>query len=579
MYYKLSLLQLLTAISIDGVPLQFTQEAEHVGVVRSTAGNLPNVLHRVSEHKKSLGAVLSAGLARGHRGSPAAALRFHQLHCTPVLFSGLASLCLSKSEIRIIDKHYQHTVQNLQKLHLRTPRSIVFLLGGSLPGEAILHLRQLSLFSMICNLPGDPLYTHAKYALTTLSPSSLSWFHQVRDVCRQYHLPHPLTLLEDPMTKNKFKKLAKLRVTEYWQHLLASEFNSPDKSSLKYFDPHKASLLRPHPMWVSSAGNAYETVKSILWAKMVSGRYRSEMLCRFWTTNRSGACLSETCQNVPGTLEHLLIVCPALEHTRHRLRNLWCLKTIYCPPLHRLILEILGSSPEHQVKFILDSTAFPELIKLVQAYGQELQETVLYLTRTYAFAIHRQKQRHLGRWPSNSDKQTRPGSIRPVMTDPETDKNNYLNNNICVAGHPTSYPCLPCTSCPAVPRPGSGAAGATLTIPVTGLAAVSADCTWRSEYSGDSSIATGQHPTPTRHTQSDQTSSVSATQSNVYSTTGAHIPSVVEPVIVTIVGPCEGGRPGGDAQSTALDHQHGVGWGRCGGVPSRVDHDNPSPLL
>ena len=146
------------------------------------------------------------------------------------------------------------------------------------------------------------------------------------------------------MNKKKFKKLAKLKATEYWQHLLASEFNSPDKSSLKYFDPHRASLSHPHPMWISSAGNAYETVKSTVWAKMVSGRYRTEMLCGSRTSNKTGVCLSEACQNVPGTLEHLLIVCPALEHTRHKLRSLWYLKTINCTPLHRLILEILGSS-------------------------------------------------------------------------------------------------------------------------------------------------------------------------------------------------------------------------------------------
>ena len=88
------------------------------------------------------------------------------------------------------------------------------------------------------------------------------------------------------------------------------------------------------------------------------------------------------------------------------------------------------------------------MIKLVQAFGQGLQDTVLYLTMTYAFAIHQQKLILLGRWPSNSDKQTRPDSSGPVMTDPETDKNNSviakcMNDNPCVAGHLTSYPCLP----------------------------------------------------------------------------------------------------------------------------------------
>ena len=85
-------------ITLNNVPVNFTNEAEHVGVIRNTSGNMPNILHRVAKHKKSLGAVLSAGLARGHRGSPATALRVHQLHCMPVLFSGLATLVLNKAE-------------------------------------------------------------------------------------------------------------------------------------------------------------------------------------------------------------------------------------------------------------------------------------------------------------------------------------------------------------------------------------------------------------------------------------------------------------------------------------------------
>ena len=282
----------------------FTTEAEHVGVVRNTAGNLPSILRRVAEHKKSLGGVMSVGLARGHRGSPAAALRVHQLHCTPVLFSGLATLVLNKAEIKIIDKYYQNIIQNLQRLHQKTPRSIVFFLAGSLTGEAILHMRQLSVFSMICHLPSDPLHHHAHYVLSMLPPSSLSWFHQVRDLCLQYCLPHPLTLLEHPVSKERFKRLVKVKVTEYWQHILAEECSSPDMTSLGHFDPYKASLQQPHPIWTCSAGNSFECSKSIILARMVSGRYRTERMCRFWSNNRSGHCLAETCH-----VSWLLLAC------------------------------------------------------------------------------------------------------------------------------------------------------------------------------------------------------------------------------------------------------------------------------
>ena len=403
-------------ITINGVSVTFTSEAEHVGVLRSTEGNMPNILHRVAEHKKSLGAVLSAGLARGHRGSPAAALRVHQLHCTPVLFSGLASLCLTKAEIKVIDRHYQHTLQNLQRLHQRTPRSIIFFLAGSLPGEALLHMRQLSLLSMICHLPEDPLHQHAKHVLA--AHSSGSWFHQLRDICQQYKLPHPLILLGDPVPKMKFKKLVKLRVTEFWQHKLAAECSSPNMSSLQHFNPYKASLLHPHPIWTSSVGNCFETAKSTVLARMVSGRYRTEMMCRFWTSNRGGFCLLDSCNghDVPGTLQHLLIVCPALEQARQRLHSLWCLKTLTCPPLHRLVLKILSSSPEIQTRFILDSTAFPEIIVLVQTYGQDIQDLVLYLTRTFAFSLHRQKLKLLGRWPGSTTSQARQDTTSSSIT-------------------------------------------------------------------------------------------------------------------------------------------------------------------
>lgn len=125
------------------------------------------------------------------------------------------------------------------------------------------------------------------------------------------------------------------------------------------------------------------------------------MLCRFWSTNRTGECLSTTCINVDGTLEHLLISCPALEHISHRLHSLWCLKTLDCPPLHSLIVRILGSEPEIKMRFILDSTACPQIIQLVQAFGQEIQDRILYLTRTWAFAMHKHKLKLLGRWPEH----------------------------------------------------------------------------------------------------------------------------------------------------------------------------------
>ena len=81
-------------ISIDGLQVEFVDQADHVGVIRSTSGNMPNILQSISSFKKALGSVLSCGLAKGRQTTPATTLRILTIYGTPVLMSGLASQVL-----------------------------------------------------------------------------------------------------------------------------------------------------------------------------------------------------------------------------------------------------------------------------------------------------------------------------------------------------------------------------------------------------------------------------------------------------------------------------------------------------
>ena len=115
-------------ISLAGVPIEIVSSTEHVGIIRSSDGNLPHILKRMSSHNKALHSIMSAGLARNHRGNPAAALKVEQLYGVPVLLSGTAALVLKTSEEELIDKHLKSKLQNLQKLHEKTPRVVVHFL-------------------------------------------------------------------------------------------------------------------------------------------------------------------------------------------------------------------------------------------------------------------------------------------------------------------------------------------------------------------------------------------------------------------------------------------------------------------
>ena len=60
--FQVQLAKLLNPVRVDNIPVEFTTEAEHVGIIRSTSGNLPNLLNRIISHRKSIGALLSAGM-------------------------------------------------------------------------------------------------------------------------------------------------------------------------------------------------------------------------------------------------------------------------------------------------------------------------------------------------------------------------------------------------------------------------------------------------------------------------------------------------------------------------------------
>ena len=197
---------------------------------------------------------------------------------------------------------------------------MVYFLAGSLPATAIQHQRQMSLFSMVCHLKNDPLNLHAQYALLHTKRCSKSWFIQVKDICLQYGLPHPLKRLESPPTMQRFKSLVKTKIIEYWQHLLACE--ALPKPSLSHFNPLMHCIARPHPVWTTAGSSPYEVNKATILARMISGRYRTDSLCRFWSDNRQGYCLAETCDQLVGDLEHMLLHCPALHQARQNLQQM-----------------------------------------------------------------------------------------------------------------------------------------------------------------------------------------------------------------------------------------------------------------
>ena len=273
---------------LDGHKIDFVSSAEHVGIIRSVDGNMPNILNRLSSHSNSLRAIIPAGMARGHRGNPAAAagLYLERLYACPVLLSGLSALVLSNMEMSAIHHYYKVHIERVQRLHQATPECVIMFLAGSLPATALLDLRMLGALGMIARLgPDHLLHQHGVHVLLNNEGKNLSrsWFPKIRILCQKYLLPDPLLVMQSPPTYYHWKKLTKSHVIDWWESHYRGM--AEQLKSLEYFKPHFMSLSSPHPIWLT-AGSPFEVSKAVIMARMLSGRYRTDKLMSRWSTSK-----------------------------------------------------------------------------------------------------------------------------------------------------------------------------------------------------------------------------------------------------------------------------------------------------
>ena len=207
--------------------------------------NSPCILSCLSAHRRATYCVLPAGLARGHRGNPAASVRVERLYGIPVLLSGLDCLVLSTQEVGVLAGHLKQHIQQLLKLHRATPESVVWFLAGCLPFEALLHLRMFSIFEMLARLNGGDniLANYARDALASAKPSSKSWFLEFQRISLRYEIspPPPITFLQNPPSKTSFKEIVQSAVFDFWE-----KKHRGQALSLKYFNPDFMSLTINH---------------------------------------------------------------------------------------------------------------------------------------------------------------------------------------------------------------------------------------------------------------------------------------------------------------------------------------------
>ena len=250
---------------------------------------------------------------------------------------------------------------------------------------------------MISRLQDNILFRLAKQQLTTCPDNSHSWFIQIKELCQQYQLPHPLSLLDSPPTKESFKHLIKKNVHHYWESKFIAEASKLD--SLLNFKPQYMSLSTPHPLITSCGSNPYEVNKAVIQLKLLSGRYRCDSLLSHFHPSNSPTCqLSCDQPDAIGDVQHLLIKCSALSSRRSILFEYWENISSTSPILTDIVQKIRDGPPDQLLQFVLDCSVIPEISELADIHGEDFLAPLFKMSRTFCYSIHRERLKLLNKW-------------------------------------------------------------------------------------------------------------------------------------------------------------------------------------
>ena len=157
------------------------------------------------------------------------------------------------------------------------------------------------------------------------------------------------------------------------------------------------TLAHPHPMWTAATGS-YSVNKTVIVARMLSGRYRCESLLQHFSTTATGIC--ELCGSELEDIEHIILPrCPLLlerkdlllKYARDRL------SADAAPPECAIIFEaaIAHENPEKTLQFFLEPSALPEVIK-ASLKDENVLFTLFRVTSTWCHSLHRLRLQLLG---------------------------------------------------------------------------------------------------------------------------------------------------------------------------------------
>jgi hypothetical protein len=304
-------------LTLSGGSIGASESEAHLGIYRShTGNNRHTVEERIKGARRAAYALMGAGLHGLNGTGPEVSLIQYSTYVIPTLLYGLEALVLGKTEMKSLEDYHRKNLRHIQHLPRSTAIPAIYLLTGSAPIEAQIHIKTLTLFRNIVapDMKSPSAVFLRELILRQLAMKELesaSWTSHVRKLLNRYDLPTAYSIITNAPLKRHWKHTVKQAVFMEWSNQLRED--ATERTTLKFINLPSCLIGQMHPVWqhlYTPLGIRMATVK----AQLMVQRYA------LTTSPTAGARKSETCplcKSGPETTEHFLLTCSVLSKQRY----------------------------------------------------------------------------------------------------------------------------------------------------------------------------------------------------------------------------------------------------------------------
>ena len=116
-----------------------------------------------------------------------------------------------------VSRAYKNILEQVLSLPSTAADPVVYIISGALPIEGIIHKRALVFYGSLCRLQESSIQKQlAKRQLAVKDYRSNSWYVAVRKILVRFNLPSCCDLLDNPPSKEHWRRMVNKQVNELW---------------------------------------------------------------------------------------------------------------------------------------------------------------------------------------------------------------------------------------------------------------------------------------------------------------------------------------------------------------------------